>query len=113
MIPVSDKNRMISIPKNEKYVKISDMLSRSFVRENSELKQSESFSTEMFNPLNWSLRLDESSPIKIQLTSTNDKLKRLQNEVLQSMELEHIKIVNSKKSTSILKNKLWSESEGL
>jgi hypothetical protein len=52
MIPVSDRNRMITIPKNEKYVKISDMLSRSFVGDTSDLRQSESFSTERYNPLN-------------------------------------------------------------
>ena len=104
---------MIKIPKNDKYVNISDMLSRSFVYESIDTKQNESFCTERFNPLNLSLRCDENSPIKIKLSTSNERLQKLQNEVLQSMEIEHQKIMNAKKNSSILKNKAWEESNVL
>lgn len=93
--PAIEKKRLITLPKNNEYVNISDMLSRSFILDTSQdIKPSESMCQDGWNNLNLSLNFDNQSPVKSRHNySTTNLFKERQDEILKRMEEEHQRIM--------------------
>lgn len=96
--PAIEKKRLITIPKNNEYVNISDMLSRSFILDNShDFKPSETMCQDGWNNLNLSLNFENQSPVKSrQNYSTTHLFKERQDEILRRMEEEHQRIMKAR-----------------
>lgn len=95
--PATEKRRMIALPKNNEPVNISDMLSRSFVFDD----MSERYDDDLangHNSVNQSMNFANISPEKLNRNMSSNNLFTLrQNEVLEQMEKEHMKILDSQK----------------
>lgn len=98
--PAIEKKRMITLPKNNQYVNISDMLSRSFVMDSSsDFKPNQSMRCDPWN--NLSMNFGNQSPVKMsQNSSSNHLFEERRNEVIKRMEMECESLLKSAKKDS-------------